>query len=240
MQQLRRHDLLVLTPEGRKRLSELLRASAETSGEQMSEMFNDSRIPAIVRRHSPCDQAGIGVGLSFPIREGDRRLRFAASVTPAEIKAVISPYVLADGAFETSVLTLRVLRKIMDLGLMQPGNLGVFGATALQMVTGMRYLHDRSDLDLIVRRESIDSLSHLNNALLGLEREMGLKIDAEVVLGDVGEAKLTELLSQQKTVLVKSLLSVDLLTISSAMSSLISTRMKRVANKMKEGERHDR
>ena len=57
-----------------------------------------SPIPAIVRRRHPGDQDAIGVGISFPIRQDDRRLRFAAAVTAAEIAAVISPYAIARAA----------------------------------------------------------------------------------------------------------------------------------------------
>jgi malonate decarboxylase holo-[acyl-carrier-protein] synthase len=224
MQQIHRHDLLVLTPEGRKRIGRQIRSSAGKFGDRMAEMFETTRIPAIVRRHSCCDQGGIGVGISFPVHEDGQRLRFAAAVMPAEIEEVMTPYVLADQAVESSLPPLRALRKIRDLGLTQPGNLGVYGAVALQMVTRMRYVHDRSDLDLVIRRESIDTLRRFDRRLPALESENDIKIDVEVVLGDVGEVKLKELCSQQKTVLVKSITSVDIVNKCNAIGFLVSNR----------------
>lgn len=220
MQPIRRHDLLVLTPEARERICEQMRSSAGTFAGLMVDMFKSGRIPAIVRRHSPCDLTEIGVGISFPHHEDGQRLRFAAAVLPAEIVTLISPYALVDGNFEAVVPPLRALRKIKAFALVRPGNLGIYGASALQVVTGMRYVHDRSDLDLIIRGESIGSLRSIDSVLSVLEKEMAIKVDVEVVLGWRGEVKLKELCGKQKTVLVKSVLSVDLVNKEIAMRSL--------------------
>jgi phosphoribosyl-dephospho-CoA transferase len=220
MQPVRRHDLLVLTPEARARIGEQIRSSAETFAGLMADMFKSGRIPAIVRRHSPCDQTEIGVGISFPHHADGQRLRFATAVFPAEIVELISPYALVAGNFEAVVPPLRALRKIKAFALVRPGNLGVYGASALQVVTGMSYVHDRSDLDLIIRGESVDRLRGIDSVLSVLEREMAIKIDVEVVLGCRGEVKLKELCSRQKTVLVKSVLSVGLVNKEIAVRSL--------------------
>lgn len=215
-----RHDLLVLTPQGRERLCERIRFSGEESADQMAELFGTSCIPGIVRRHAPCDGSLIGIGISFPLRRDGQRLRFAAAVTAAEIADVITPYALVEGAFECSVRPLQALARIKTLGLARPGNLGVYGAAALQMVTGLPYVHDRSDLDLIIRGETIDSLRHANERLSALEHDMAITVDVEVVLGCDGEAKLKELCSQQKTVLVKSMQTVDIMNKNHALGSL--------------------
>ena len=105
---------------------------------------------------------------------------------------------------------------------MAPGNLGVYGACALQLVTGLSYLHDRSDLDLIIRGEPIDGLRRINGMLAALESELGLAIDVEVLLGGGGAVKLKEFCSRQKTVLAKSIGSVEIVNKSSAIRSLDS------------------
>ena len=220
MYQPRRHDLLLLTQAGLDRLAATIRVSEDPAGTRMADMFAGFRLPVIVRRHSACDQTGIGVGISFPHRENGQRLRFAAAVMPREITEVISPYAIADKHFETLAPPLSALRKIKEIGCVQPGNLGIYGASALQVVTGLRYLHAQSDLDLIIRGETIESLININSVLSALETEMGVKIDVEIVLGDSGEVKMKELLSHQKTVLVKSMTHVDVIEKQVALSLL--------------------
>ncbi len=222
MPPLQRHDLLSLTTEGRKRLCRHILDSDAPSRGLMAELFAEFPIPVIVRRQAPCDRTGIGIGISFPFRENDRRLRFAAAVAAGEIMEARSPEAIAGMASDVSVPALRALRTIQELGLVRPGNLGVFGASALQMATGMSYLHDRSDLDLTVRREDFASLRRLAGKLSALEGAMGIAFDVEVVLGDGGGVKLKELCSQQKTVLVKSIFSVGIVNKHTAIQSLLA------------------
>lgn len=222
MPPVQRHDLLVLTTEGRERLCRNMRAGGAPSRDLMAELFGGFPIPAIVRRRAPCDQTGIGVGISFPVRENGQRLRFAAAVASSEIADMLSPYAIVERSWDMSIPPLRALRAIKDLDLTRPGNLGVFGASALQVVTGMDYLHSRSDLDLIIRREGIDSLQRIDRELSALERDMEIAFDVEVILGNGGGVKLKELCSRQKTILVKSILSVEIVNKHTAIQSLLA------------------
>ena len=220
MNTLHRHDLLVPTPGCRQRIAALMADDAGAHGALMAEEFGAGNIPAIVRRSAPCDAGGIGIGISFPLRVGDNRLRFSAAVSRAEISAVISPFELlaASAQFTSSQLgALNAVRADLPI---RSGNLGVFGACALHLATGRAYLHAASDIDLLIRSESYAALCATHAMLSAFEQETSIRVDCEVILGNGGGVKLKELLSAQKTVLVKTMRSVDLLARADAIASL--------------------
>jgi phosphoribosyl-dephospho-CoA transferase len=220
MHSFHRHDLLFLTPKARERICGQIRSDRGIHGDQMAEAFASGLIPAIIRRYAPCDHSDIGIGISFPLIVAGERLRFATAVTSAEIDEMISPYAVLGRPLDTTLPLLKALEKVKGLKLTRPGNLGVYGASALQVVTGLNYVHDKSDIDLIIREESIDVLRHAKEVLSALERQIGVAIDVEVILGSGNAVKLKELCSQQKTVLIKSILAVHVINKREAIGSL--------------------
>lgn len=81
--------------------------------------------------------------------------------------------------------------------------LGVFGSTAMATVTGLPYLHDASDLDLVLTPEPGARLGALGEALSLFEIKYRIHVDAEVALGEGYYGKLKELLSGSQTILAK-------------------------------------
>ena len=221
MNTLQRHDLLVPTPACRERIAGLMADDSVAHGARMAEEFGTGNIPAIVRRNAPCDAGRIGVGISFPIRIKDSRLRFSAALLPAEIGAVISPFELLASTAQGGSPQLRALNAVRADLPVRRGNLGVFGACALQLATGADYLHDASDIDLLIRSESFTTLCETHALLSEFEHETSIRIDCEVILGSGGGVKLKELISKQKAVLVKTIHSVELLSRADALASLV-------------------
>jgi len=197
-----------------------MRTSDAAFGERMAQSFEPAQIPAIVRRRAPCDQTGIGIGISFPFVEEDGRLRFATTVAPEDVVRRISPYDLVENALQMTMRPFGALQRVAEVT--RPGTLGIYGACALQTVTGLRYVHDRSDLDLVVCGETITGLRRMNSVLPELEREFGSTIDVEVILACGGGVKLKELCGRQKTVLVKSISAVEIINKSKAIETLLS------------------
>lgn len=208
-QDLKRHDFIWLTQSARERIAADISQSQSPSAMRMACAFLASDIPGVVRRSSPCD-IGIGVGISFPMRSDGNRLRYAASVSPAEINSVTSPYEVIDLPFVAKFKPLLALEAIKQMESYSFVRFGVYGATSLQLLTGLNYLHDGSDLDLVIDGGSPDSLMEINNELYRLSMLVGVNIDAEVIVdGDYG-VKLKELVGGQKCVLAKTLHSVEL------------------------------
>jgi phosphoribosyl-dephospho-CoA transferase len=177
----------------------------------MASLFATGTIPGIIRRSAPCDGSGIGIGVSFPLFEGGSRLRFASSVTAESICAVGMPCEIIDQPFDASVKPLAVLAEIKAALPGWQGKIGVFGACSLQFLTGLSYLHDGSDMDLIFDGGSPHALAEACRVLQECESSTGIRIDAEVIARRRFGVKLREIFSNQKTVLAKTINSVDIL-----------------------------
>lgn len=211
MHRFARHDLLYVTSAGRDRVCAILERECGGDGPRMAGMFASGRIPAIVRRMSACDQPDIGVGIAFPFRANGTRRRFATAITETEVETRLSPFSIPANGQDASIPVPEAFRRILDLAFVPPDSLGPFGACALQIVTGMPYLDERSDIDLLIHGQGLAALERANAALAALEETLNLKIDTEVILPSGFGVKLKELFSEQKSILVKSVSSVDVI-----------------------------
>ncbi|AHI64636.1 malonate decarboxylase holo-[acyl-carrier-protein] synthase [Burkholderia thailandensis] len=120
--------------------------------------------PLIVRRRSPCD-AGVPLGLPLPPSAGKRRVALAAA--REQIEAVRAPPALGDvigGAPPAWRPTLARLRALADAHCV---DCRVFGSLAWQTLTGLRYLSDESDLDVLLMpsRPPLPSSSCFSSAM---------------------------------------------------------------------------
>lgn len=208
---LRRHDMLFLKRNARMRIADVIRQSNLADALRMADAYLADRIPGIVRRGETCDGDGIGIGISFPIRSAGSRLRFATTVSEAEISEVFSPYAVTHLPFEARLKPLQVLNEVKRALPGWEGRLGVYGACALQILTGLSYVHEGSDLDLVFAGGTPETLFAGQRILRLIEESSGISIDAEVIIGGSHGLKLKELVSEQKTVLAKTRNSVEIL-----------------------------
>ncbi|AJX31612.1 malonate decarboxylase holo-[acyl-carrier-protein] synthase [Burkholderia oklahomensis] len=103
--------------------------------------------PLIVRRRSPCD-AGVPLGLPLPPSAGKRRIAFAAA--REHIDAVCALPALADVEHEAPLAWRPTLAGLRALAGAHRVDCRVFGSLAWQTLTGLRYLRDGSDLDIVL------------------------------------------------------------------------------------------
>jgi phosphoribosyl-dephospho-CoA transferase len=197
-----------------------MRRSTAIGAARMAGLFAMGEIPGIIRRSAPCDGSGIGIGISFPLFEEGSRLRFATSVAAESIRAVQTPCDIIDLPFDSSVKPLQALAEIRQALPEWQGRLGVFGASALQIVTQLPYLHEGSDIDLVFNGGSPDALLEAHRVLQEVESLSGIRIDAEVIAGRRLGIKLCELFRNQKTVLAKTINSVEVLDRNEVLSLL--------------------
>lgn len=220
MQLLQRHDLLQLEPTYMTRLYQDLSQSNLVEHQQMSDwlLSQTVMIPAIVRRRALCDTQAVSVGFSFPLKLEGNRLRYATSIADADITQVITPWQiitpvrLVGTAYGEAINCL--LERAAQLASKQ-GRIGVYGATALEMVTGLPYVDSDSDIDLVVEGYTLDELYALKEIMedISLSRNKQHKkviFDTEVIVAKTWGIKLKELTSSQKTVLAKSINQVEI------------------------------
>jgi malonate decarboxylase holo-[acyl-carrier-protein] synthase len=221
---LERHDLLHLNFTGRKRMfAELvsLNHGHKQDWDAVKELLlpeeccreeaDGEAVPGIVRREECLPRAGsVPVGFSS-WRSGEQgRLRLAAFAEPEDIVSVVKPeavaaklYTLGTMAQRTSALAaLAALQKEWSHHL----TLGVWGSAALEIETGRAYTHQQSDLDLLFLPQgnmTRDILGACLAELVKKEQLFGIRIDAELRLGNGYGISLKELLAEGAAVLGK-------------------------------------
>lgn len=207
---LHRHDLILLTEQGRRQALERLPQAEQCEARALWEQF--PKIPLICASQQPEKIPGwVDCGLSFPLRVEENRKRFRLSAAETEITETVTPFQVAglpipDGAQSG------LLREVMEAAEKSGIRLGLFGSTALQMFTGYPYLHQGSDLDLLIRTQSVDSLKEFAGSVQALKQASHAALDIEVMLAGGWYCKLSELLSGSQTVLAKGECGLTLLS----------------------------
>ena len=200
---LRRHTLLAPCPE---RWRTVLAAHPALTGlpadaARLVAAWPD-RFPVIARRRNPSDPPGeIAAALPLPPHLGKRRLAFtlpaaalAGARRPSRL-AALAP--LAPPAWRQPIATL----------LAHAPQARVFGALLWHSLTGLPYLTDRSDLDLLIATPTLDAALSLARLL----RDLDAPIDAEFEAPSGAAAHWREFLTPGRPVLAKSLAGVALL-----------------------------
>jgi len=143
----------------------------------------DAGHPAIVARRVPgATSDTLALGVPLPPDEGKQRLALnaprASLLRRAPLPTLETVMAAAPQAWRTALSTLQHDASRLAL---QPG---VFGALAWQALTGLRYLHARSDVDLLWDIDRLDQADAIAALLLRWETRFGLRADGECRLPD--------------------------------------------------------
>lgn len=175
-----RHDLVWLTSRGWQRV----RASAPVEAIGALDGWRDGGWPAVVRRAEADLAPGeVAIGFALPPRlEDGGKLRVGCHVDLADVQRrtralpLVGALDAVPQAWRESLAALE--RQAADAGL----GLAVYGSVALEALTGMHYLTEKSDIDLLLRPLNRQQL------MAGLElfaaHAATLPLDGEVVFPD--------------------------------------------------------
>ncbi len=207
---LKRHDLVWFPDASRKAMYSRIAARDDVWPEEevrrlVVEGYGGVQVPGIVRRQDAGDE-GLGIGLASPFHHDGMRIRVAASIRVSEIERVLDPISVAGRLEEVEHRDLPVFRalgEVLKAARSSGVTCGVFGSAALELVTGLPYCHDDSDVDVTVRYEDLEATSRFHGLLCGLEGASGVRVDAELELCDGSAVKLKEFFSSSDSVLVK-------------------------------------
>lgn len=189
--------------------------TSNIQNDNFRKLILDNLLPGIVRREETDnskrsnyykDDEHVFIGFVYPYTIDGRRLRFASSVPGDTITKMITPYEIPNFQYESRTPSLSALSKIKE-----NFEVGVWGSTSLEIVTGMQYTHNMSDLDLIVKNYSDEELIDLLSLCKKIESEMKIKIDVEVTLKSGYGINLKEYASKSDTLLGKGLRDVILI-----------------------------
>jgi phosphoribosyl-dephospho-CoA transferase len=196
---LRRHDLVRVSPVAWR---SLLKARNDLAGEPLVVQWVDRGWPLIARRAMPGEAAGLPLGLPLPPFAGKRRIfvllqldDIVSTAPPPELNACIG------------VAPLRWQRTLSELASlasrhgMQPR---IFGSLAWRMLTGLEYLTEGSDLDLLLPVSRGSDLVRLTAELAAIEATAPMRLDGELVRDDGAGVNWRELHAGAGEVLLKT------------------------------------
>jgi phosphoribosyl-dephospho-CoA transferase len=211
-----RHDLLHVTPDV---WASALAHCPSSADLPLVRSWADRGWPVIVRRRAEGEDPDlVPVGVPLPPAAGKRRI--ALLLPPDDVLQRSSPPLLRAVANVAGLGWQSTIASLLDLGERISVEPSAFGSLMWQHQTGLTYLSQHSDLDVLwPLPEDFDVLS-LVSSVAEIQRDAPLRIDGEVVFPDGSAVNWRELWNEHRTggragVLAKSMEGVRLLGISS-------------------------
>jgi phosphoribosyl-dephospho-CoA transferase len=205
---LRRHDLVFVSPAAWRMT---LEPHAALAREALVADWVDRGWPLIVRRPAPGDREGVPVGLPLPPAHGKRRLAF---VLKRDSIVSTAPPPLLDAGIDVAPPGWRpTLQRLVDLAVAYRGQARIYGSLAWSLLTGLDYLTELSDLDLLLPLPVACEVAGLTAHLAALERAAPMHLDGELVRDDGAGVNWRELHEGAPEVLVKTLGGATLLRV---------------------------
>lgn len=166
---------------------------------RLADWFAQGR-PAIVARRT-ADDADPRLRLGVPLPPAEGKLRLALRVPARDVLRTTPPpalqTVLKGDIPQDWRRPLEVLQNIAEAR--------VFGAFAWQHLTGLRYVHARSDVDLLWPIDTTAQADTLAARLQAWEAEHDRRVDGELCLGGDAAVNWREYAGRSREVLVKRL-----------------------------------
>ncbi|KQQ25376.1 phosphoribosyl-dephospho-CoA transferase [Methylobacterium sp. Leaf123] len=195
----RRHDLLDVEPAA---WAAAVAGRADLAGVPHVAGWVDDGRPVILRRSYPGEEAGlVPVGLPLPPRDGKRRIGLMLSPDAVRPRA---PVLLSEALAVCPPSWQATLDALIALGERHGLAPRPFGSLLWQSLTGLPYLSERSDLDLLWPVPGAIP-PRLMEEIAAIEARAPMRLDGEIVLPDGGGVNWRELhrAGLGETVLVK-------------------------------------
>ncbi|RDJ21874.1 malonate decarboxylase holo-[acyl-carrier-protein] synthase [Bosea caraganae] len=203
---LRRHDLIFVSPASWRAL---LATRADLAAEPLVAGWVESGWPLIGRRPLPGEAQGVALGLPLPPSAGKRRL--SVLMQPADIALTAPPPTLGSAAPTAPRAWWPVLDGLAKIASRHGLDARVFGSLAWQTLTGLDYLTERSDLDMLLHVHRHTDLRRLVLELAAIEVTAPMRLDGELIRDDGAAVNWRELHADARKVLVKTIRGVTLL-----------------------------
>jgi phosphoribosyl-dephospho-CoA transferase len=159
--------------------------------------------PVIVRRDdSESSPDSIAAGVPLPPSCG--KLRVALHVPRAAVAARLPPVLLADCRRAAPQRWGAVLDQLEALGDAMAIEPGVCGSLLWQHLTGLTYLHDASDIDVLWQVTTLGQARAIAGALPEIEHRTGIRVDGEILSARGWGVHWRELGTQAPEILVKT------------------------------------
>jgi phosphoribosyl-dephospho-CoA transferase len=179
-----RHTMVTPRPRAWRAL---LAARPELAHERLVAGWADAGYPLVARRPGHSDTAGtVPLGLPLPPAHGKRRI--AVCLMPRDIARSSPPPLLRDAAAATPAFWHAAIDALLQVDPLTR----CFGSLAWQYLTGLAYVSDASDLDLLWDLPAVEGIDRFLESITAISRAAPMRIDGEV-LGAAGGVNWREL-----------------------------------------------
>lgn len=169
---MRRHDLVWLDPQAPW---QVLTAGADAR----LRAWAQARLPFVVARRDPASDAPqLRLGVPLPLAE--QRQRLSLRVDPSALLRSAPPPLLTEVAADIGPAWRERLHGLVTDTATLPVAPRVFGSAAWQHLTGLPYLHDDSDLDLLWEVADTRQADEIVAVLHPHERHHPTRLDGEL------------------------------------------------------------
>jgi phosphoribosyl-dephospho-CoA transferase len=201
-----RHDLVFVSPQGWRAL---LATRSDLATDPLVARWPDKGWPVIRRRAMPGETSGVALGLPLPPSAGKKRVAFLLS--PGDIISIVRPPSLKAAGGSAPRAWWPTLDRLCELALLHSVEARVFGSLAWRSLTGLDYVTDRSDLDLLLDCHRDTDLDRLAADLAAIEADAPMRLDGELMRDDGAAVNWREFHAGTGEVLVKSIDGIRLL-----------------------------
>ncbi len=201
-----RHDLVFVSPEGWRAM---LDARDDLAADSLLARWPKMRWPTIRRRALPCEATGLALGLPLPPSAGKKRVSLVVDID--HVASVARPPSLRQARAYAPRNWWPTLDRLDGLALRHAVEVRVFGSLAWQSLTGLDYVTDRSDLDVLFEFHRETDIDRFVADVAAIETDAPMRLDGELMGADDAAVNWREFHSGTSELLVKSLARVVLL-----------------------------
>jgi phosphoribosyl-dephospho-CoA transferase len=203
---MRRHDVIVVCPTAWPALIEM---HGELAADPFVARWVSNGWPVMRRRAMPDERQGIAVGLPLPPGAGKRRVSFV--IEREDVLSIAPPPTLRAGSAVAPRAWWPTLDRLDELACRHGIDARVFGSLAWRALTGLEYLTDRSDLDLLLHVHCDTNLRDLTSSLAVIATAAPMRVDGELVRHDGAAVNWRELHAGTREIVIKTIGGVALL-----------------------------
>jgi phosphoribosyl-dephospho-CoA transferase len=201
-----RHDLVFVSPEGWHALLEM---RGDLAADPLVGCWPVMGWPTIRRRALPGEATGLALGLPLPPSAGKKRLSLLADV--GHVVSVARPPSLREVRASAPRHWWLTLDRLDELALRHAVDVRIFGSLAWQSLTGLDYVTDRSDLDVLLEFHRETDLDRLAADVAAIETAAPMRLDGELMREDGAAVNWREFHAGASELLVKTIGSVAVL-----------------------------
>jgi phosphoribosyl-dephospho-CoA transferase len=201
----RRHDLVFVSQNGWRTI---FAGRADLASDPLIARWAGEGWPTIMRRALLNEMSGLPLGLPLPPSAGKRRVSLLSE--QEDVVSVTRPPLLDDAMTCAPRSWCATLYGLGELSKRHAIDVRVFGSLAWRTLTGLDYVTDRSDLDLLFDIRPGTDLDRLTAELAALETAAPMRLDGELMREDGPAVNWREFHEGAAQVLAKNLDGIDL------------------------------